>query len=138
MERVVPARVLRAFRRAAIATLGFAVLALGLALLALPVPGTTVVVIPLGLAILGKEFLWARRLLRWLTAGARSAWARVRGRLGAAWRQCYRVRSLASRPSRSGSNGFERVPSTPMGSRAPTIGLALMASTGILLSLVLP
>ena len=90
MERVVRGRVWRAFRRAAIAGLGFCVLALGLALLALPVPGTTFVVIPLGLAILGKEFLWARRLLRWLTAGVKGAWARVRGRLGGA----RRVRSL--------------------------------------------
>ncbi len=86
MERVVRGRVSRAFHRAAIAGLGFFVLALGLALLALPVPGTTVVVIPLGLAILGKEFLWARRLLRWLTASVRGAWARVRGRLGGARR----------------------------------------------------
>jgi hypothetical protein len=90
MESVVRGRFSRSFRRAGIAGLGFGVLALGLALLVLPVPGTTFVVIPLGLAILGKEFVWARRLLRWLTAGARATWARVRERIGG----LRRVRSL--------------------------------------------
>ena len=43
-------------RRAAIAVAGFSVLAFGVALLVVPVPGTSVVVFPLGLAI----YLWVR------------------------------------------------------------------------------
>jgi hypothetical protein len=60
-------------RKAGVSVLGFGLLAAGLALLAFPVPGTTLFVVPLGLAILGREFSWARRLLnrfrdlvRWL------------------------------------------------------------------------
>ncbi|HAV61773.1 MAG TPA: hypothetical protein DCY13_05350 [Verrucomicrobiales bacterium] len=42
--------------------IGGTVLLLGIALLVLP--GPAVVVIPVGLAILATEFVWARRLLR--------------------------------------------------------------------------
>jgi hypothetical protein len=52
----------RLARKIVVAVVGFSVLGLGIALIVLP--GPAVVVIPLGLAILGKEFLWARRLLR--------------------------------------------------------------------------
>jgi uncharacterized protein (TIGR02611 family) len=48
-------------RRAVVAVIGFTVLLIGLAMVVLP--GPAVVVIPLGLAILATEFLWARRLL---------------------------------------------------------------------------
>lgn len=48
-------------RCAIIAVIGFTVLLIGLALVVLP--GPTIVVIPLGLAILATEFVWARRLL---------------------------------------------------------------------------
>ena len=49
------------FRKVAVAVIGTAVLIFGLALIVLP--GPAVVFIPLGLAILAKEFPWARRLL---------------------------------------------------------------------------
>lgn len=49
-------------RRIAVAVVGGTVLAIGLALLVLP--GPAFVVIPLGLAILGAEFAWARHWLR--------------------------------------------------------------------------
>ena len=49
-------------RRIAISIVGGTVLLLGMAMLVLPGPG--LVVIPLGLAILGLEFAWARLWLR--------------------------------------------------------------------------
>ena len=42
--------------------IGFTVLAIGVALLVLP--GPAFIVIPIGLAILATEFVWARRLLQ--------------------------------------------------------------------------
>ena len=70
----------RRLRRGAIAVAGFSVLILGVALLVVPVPGTSMVVIPLGLAILAREFRWARRLRDWLTAAVRRTWANLRRR----------------------------------------------------------
>jgi tellurite resistance protein TerC len=49
-------------RRVAVAVIGFTVLLIGVAMVVLP--GPAVVVIPLGLAILATEFVWARQLLR--------------------------------------------------------------------------
>ena len=40
---------------------GFTILAVGVAMIVLP--GPAVIVIPIGLAILATEFLWARKLL---------------------------------------------------------------------------
>jgi tellurite resistance protein TerC len=54
-------------RKVIVAVLGLTVLALGIALIVLP--GPALVVIPLGLAILATEFLWARRLLRRVKQG---------------------------------------------------------------------
>lgn len=48
-------------RRAVVGLIGFTVLLIGLAMVVLP--GPAIVVIPLGLAILATEFVWARRLL---------------------------------------------------------------------------
>jgi uncharacterized protein (TIGR02611 family) len=48
-------------RRAVVAVIGFTVVLIGIAMVVLP--GPAVVVIPLGLAILATEFLWAKRLL---------------------------------------------------------------------------
>lgn len=48
-------------RRIAVAVVGFTVLLIGLALVVLP--GPAFIVIPLGLAILATEFVWARTLL---------------------------------------------------------------------------
>ncbi len=61
----------RAARKVVVAVIGTTVLAFGVALIVLP--GPAVVVIPLGLAILGTEFLWARRLLQRLRHGANRA-----------------------------------------------------------------
>jgi tellurite resistance protein TerC len=49
-------------RRIAVGVVGGTVLAIGVALIVLP--GPAMVVIPVGLAILGLEFAWARRWLR--------------------------------------------------------------------------
>ena len=68
---------LRFARKVAVAVIGSTVLAIGIALIVLP--GPAFVVIPLGLAILATEFLWARRLLRRVRQGAASAYQRVRG-----------------------------------------------------------
>jgi tellurite resistance protein TerC len=83
VEMIVRRSISREVRRVAIALAGFSVLALGLALVVVPVPGTSIVVIPLGLAILAKEFAWAERLLTWSTGTIRRVWARVRGVFGA-------------------------------------------------------
>ena len=67
----------RAARRIVVATVGATVLAIGLALLVLP--GPAFVVIPIGLAILGIEFAWARRWLYTLRSGADAVWRRAGG-----------------------------------------------------------
>jgi tellurite resistance protein TerC len=67
---------LRVARKIVVAVIGATVVALGLALIVLP--GPAVVVIPLGLAILATEFLWARRLLRHLRQGTSRLFARRR------------------------------------------------------------
>ena len=59
---------LRVGRKIVVAVIGATVLAVGVTLIVLP--GPAVVVIPLGLAILATEFVWARRLLRRLHDGA--------------------------------------------------------------------
>jgi CBS domain containing-hemolysin-like protein len=69
-------------RRAAVAVAGFSVLTFGVALLVVPVPGTSVVIFPLGLAILAREFRWAQRLLDWSIAAVRRTWAGVRRLFG--------------------------------------------------------
>lgn len=52
---------LKQAKRFVVIVVGFTVLIIGIALIVLPGPAT--VVIPLGLAILATEFVWARRLL---------------------------------------------------------------------------
>jgi hypothetical protein len=53
---------LRQVRKVIVAVVGSTVLLLGLAMVVLP--GPAIVVIPLGLAILATEFVWARRWLQ--------------------------------------------------------------------------
>ncbi len=55
-------KIIRRVKRSLIAIIGFTVLLIGVAMIVLP--GPAIVVIPLGLAILATEFVWARRLLR--------------------------------------------------------------------------
>ena len=52
----------KAARRIAIAVLGGTVLALGIVMII--APGPALIVIPIGLAILGIEFAWARHWLK--------------------------------------------------------------------------
>jgi hypothetical protein len=69
-------------RTVAIAVAGFSVLIFGVALLVVPVPGTSIVIFPLGLAILAREFRWARRLRDWSIGGVRRTWAGMRRLFG--------------------------------------------------------
>jgi len=62
---------LKTARRLVILVVGSTVLLIGVALIVLP--GPAILVIPAGLAILGTEFLWARRLLRRMKQTARDA-----------------------------------------------------------------
>lgn len=48
-------------KRLIVAVIGFTILAAGLAMIVLP--GPAFIVIPVGLALLATEFVWARKLL---------------------------------------------------------------------------
>lgn len=52
---------LRKVRKVLVAVIGFTVLGAGIAMLVLP--GPAIVVMPIGLAILATEFVWAKSLL---------------------------------------------------------------------------
>jgi uncharacterized protein (TIGR02611 family) len=54
-------RTLGQAKRLVITVIGFTILAVGVAMIVLP--GPAVVVIPIGLALLATEFVWARKLL---------------------------------------------------------------------------
>jgi cardiolipin synthase len=70
----------RVVRKVAVAVLGLSVLAFGVALIVLP--GPAILVIPLGLAILATEFIWARQLLLPLRKRLRELKAYTRRMLG--------------------------------------------------------
>ena len=53
---------MRYARRAVVLVVGLTVVAVGLVMVV--TPGPAIVVVPLGLAILATEFVWAKRLLR--------------------------------------------------------------------------
>jgi len=53
---------LKQAKRIGIAIIGFTILLVGILLIVLP--GPAILVIPLGLVVLGSEFVWARRLLK--------------------------------------------------------------------------
>ncbi len=65
-------------RRIAVLAVGSTVLVIGVIMIL--TPGPAIVVIPLGLAILGAEFAWARIWLRKLRAGISAQSADHRGR----------------------------------------------------------
>ncbi len=65
-------------RRIAILAIGGTVLAIGIVMIV--APGPAIVVIPLGLAILGAEFAWARIWLRKLREGISAQNAERRSR----------------------------------------------------------
>ena len=69
-------------KRAVVAVIGFTVLLIGLAMVVLP--GPAVIVIPLGLAILATEFVWARRLLEKARASIAGKGARKKAQSHAA------------------------------------------------------
>lgn len=71
------AEALRKTKRIAVAVIGFTVLLIGLAMIVLP--GPAFLVIPIGLAILASEFIWARRLLK-----------KVKAKIGAALKSANR------------------------------------------------
>jgi uncharacterized protein (TIGR02611 family) len=52
---------LKQIRKIIVSIIGFTILLIGILLLVLP--GPAFIVIPIGLAILATEFLWARRIL---------------------------------------------------------------------------
>jgi len=64
-------------RRIAIGIVGGTILLLGIAMLVMPGPG--LVVIPIGLAILGLEFAWARLWLKKVRRGISDQMAKQRG-----------------------------------------------------------
>jgi len=59
----------RLARRFAIGVIGVSVVLVGIAMIVLP--GPAIIVIPLGLAILGSEFAWARRWLHFIKEKSR-------------------------------------------------------------------
>ena len=54
-------RTLGQAKRLVVTVIGFTILLIGIAMIVLP--GPAVVVIPIGLALLATEFVWARKLL---------------------------------------------------------------------------
>ena len=68
----------RVARRIAIFAVGGTVLAVGIVMIV--APGPAIVVIPIGLAILGAEFAWAKIWLRKLREGLSNHGAERRGR----------------------------------------------------------
>jgi tellurite resistance protein TerC len=82
----------RAARRLVITIVGGTVLLIGVAMLVLP--GPAMVVIPIGLAILGIEFAWARRFLGTIKEKGSQAFDGI----GALWRKRHE-----SKRTRSGS-----------------------------------
>ncbi len=69
-------------RKLVVLIIGATVILVGVALLVLPGPGTVVII--LGLALLGTEFVWARRLLKRVKEegnnAARGLWSLLRGK----------------------------------------------------------
>ena len=66
----------RGARKVVVIVVGLTVLLIGVALIVLPGPAT--VVIPLGLAILGLEFAWARRWLEHMKGAAKKTVAKAK------------------------------------------------------------
>ena len=76
-KRNMASRALRHARRLIVLVVGLTVVLIGVAMLVLP--GPAFVVIPLGLAILATEFVWARHLLHNLRDRAQNAVNGLRG-----------------------------------------------------------
>ncbi len=54
-------RTMKQAKRLVVMVIGFTILAAGVAMIVLP--GPAIIVIPVGLAVLATEFIWARKLL---------------------------------------------------------------------------
>jgi uncharacterized protein (TIGR02611 family) len=67
-------------KRVAITIVGFVLVLGGVVLLVLPGPGMLIIIA--GLAVLGSEYMWARRMLDMAKKKAREAAARVRRKKG--------------------------------------------------------
>lgn len=79
--------------RIVVTVLGSAIALVGLVMVPLPGPGWLVVFV--GLAVLGSEYRWARRLLGWLRRALARFWERWN-----MWRADRRTRKEASRRAR--------------------------------------
>lgn len=77
--------------------LGTLIILAGVAMLVLPGPGWLTIFV--GLAILGSEYHWARRLLGWLRKVLARIWERWRG-----WRAERRERKAARSAAREAAN----------------------------------
>ena len=75
----------RAARRVAIAVVGATVLILGIVMIV--APGPALIVIPIGLAILGLEFAWARLWLKRLRTTISNNFSNNRGKKAEAHRE---------------------------------------------------
>ena len=62
MKTFFESKSIKTAKRIIVGIVGFTILIIGIAMIVLP--GPAIVMIPLGLAILATEFLWARRLLK--------------------------------------------------------------------------
>jgi len=65
-------------RRIAVLAVGSTILAVGIVMIVMP--GPAIIVIPIGLAVLGAEFAWARIWLRKLREGISAQNSKHRGR----------------------------------------------------------
>jgi uncharacterized protein (TIGR02611 family) len=70
----------RQAKRVVIIVIGATVVLLGVVLIALPVPGAAPITVLAGLAILGTELLWARRLRRKIQRKAADAFRAMSGK----------------------------------------------------------
>ena len=106
---------LRQARRLVVLVVGITIVALGLVMLVAPGPG--IIVVPVGLAILATEFLWARRLLRRYKQGAKHLAGRAERALGlgAHDRGAPSVRETPHH--RAGTQAPDAPPPTPAGAR---------------------
>lgn len=62
-KRIIQMKGVPWLRKAIVAVVGFTVVLIGVVMVV--TPGPAIVVIPLGLAILATEFVWAQKLLKW-------------------------------------------------------------------------
>jgi len=86
-------------RRIVVAVVGVTVILIGMAMLVLP--GPAFIVIPTGLAILGAEFAFARRWLRFLKRQARNGLHSIGLSESPSLRRAQKIRSGSSRRSKS-------------------------------------